>query len=135
MARFTVLVDGVYYAKNADGTIMSGDLIDELAAYENLTHNADNIPRFTLEELGELVNSRPPCKVGDTVYNISSGEVTEMQVGALFPSGFLVKGKLCNAYLTSKYTYACVKQSDFGKTVFMTHAEAEAALSGVQHER
>lgn len=70
-----------------------------------------------------------PCKVGDTVYFVGPYEVAEMRVGNVFPAGRFVKGKLCNAYLVTDCTYQCVTFADFGKTVFLTRAEAEAALA------
>lgn len=41
--RFTVRVDGVAYIKNADGTIMSGDVIDRLAAYKDIEMEPEDI--------------------------------------------------------------------------------------------
>lgn len=41
--RFTVRVDGVAYIKNADGTIMSGDVIERLAAYEDIEMEPEDI--------------------------------------------------------------------------------------------
>lgn len=75
-----------------------------------------------------------PCKVGGTVYFVGPYEVAEMRVGNVFPAGRFVKGKLCNAYLVTDCTYQCVTFADFGKTVFLTREEAEAALKEVKQD-
>lgn len=97
--RFSVRVEGVAYIKNADGTIMSGDAIDRLAAYEDTGLAPEDIPtglefanvyaamqelkRYeaigTVEHLTDMVKAESegrlvvlPCKVGDTIYVIPS---------------------------------------------------------------
>lgn len=70
-------------------------------------------------------------KSKDTVYVINSqNELNEMTVGYVYPHGEMIKGKLCNYYLQDNYTYCCKREYDFGKTVFLTKAEAEKALAG-----
>ena len=62
-----------------------------------------------------------PCKVGDTVYYIYNNTIIEYQV---------------NTIIIYKYSQRIVvwgrspyfEFSDFGKTVFLTHEEAEKAL-------
>ena len=84
------------------------DMIDRLAAYEDA------------EEQGLLV--RLPCKVGDMIYRpirVNNGiyayAVSSIEIP---PSGeVIVYDGLCG------YSW-----SDFGKTVFLTREEAEAAL-------
>jgi hypothetical protein len=91
----------------------SPDRLRELAA-------ADKDGRVSLLQLN----------IGDTVYSIAAGRVTEMTVGNIFPFGIIEKGKLCNYYLVTKYTYLCATNLDIGKIVFLTRAEAEDALKG-----
>lgn len=108
---------------------------ERLAAYRNATNHTPEECAAAFKELsayrdaeqdGTLV--KLPCKVGDTVYLSDGKEAFEMQVGSLFPAGFIVKSRLCNAFLVDKYTYKCVVFSDFNKTVFLTPEAAEAAL-------
>lgn len=102
-----------------------------LDIYKEIT---EGIPIDRLAELCQAERENRcsvlPCNVGDTVYCIGSGTTSTMRVGSVFPSGFIVKGKLCNAYLTDDYSYFCATYSDFGKTVFLTQEEAENALKG-----
>lgn len=91
--------------------------IDKLAAYEDA------------EEHGLLV--RLPCKVGDTVYvewsdglEYDKSVVEKISIGADGQARFLIP-----AYLHS-HSASWYQTSDFGKTVFLTREEAEAALKG-----
>lgn len=104
----------IYYCATRDAAELIKQQAAELAAYR------------AAEQDGTLV--KLPCKVGDTVYLSDGKEAFEMQVGSLFPAGFIVKSRLCNAFLVDKYTYKCVVFSDFNKTVFLTPEAAEAAL-------
>ena len=92
-------------------------LIDKLAAYEDA------------EEQGRLVIL--PCKVGDTVYvewsdgrEYSKSVVEKISIDADGQLRFLIP-----SYLHS-HSASWRKTSDFGKTVFLTREEAEAALKG-----
>lgn len=74
----------------------------------------------------------PPCKVGDTLYVISQMkdkrilpfvneyEATYIQVGK----------RKCKVYHEKDGFIKIFLQDDFGKTVFLTREEAEAALKG-----
>lgn len=90
-----------------------------------------------LEEQGRLIEL--PCAVGDTVYVVeedSDGVVrlTEMKIGNLCVCGSVYNGELWNMYLTTDYTYSYKTIYDIGRTVFMTKAEAEAALKESEKE-
>lgn len=68
-----------------------------------------------------------PCKVGDTVYAISTEEPS------LISFGKIVDGKLNSFHITEHGTLASGvgfyrNISEFGKTVFLTRGEAEKAL-------
>lgn len=81
-----------------------GKAVDKLAEYEDL------------EEQNRLL--KLPCAVGDTVFKIYKSEIIEITVrGILFRSGELL-GQDGNG---SNFGI-------FGKTVFLTREEAEAAL-------
>jgi hypothetical protein len=101
----------------------SGGTTDlKLELYETLT--AD-IP---LDRLAEICNAERegrcvvlPCKVGDTVYFIENGRPYNVGVTSIEISS---KG-------IALYLYGMWKRitpQDFGKTVFLTHPEAEAKL-------
>lgn len=72
-----------------------------------------------------------PCKVGDTVYAIKDGDVFEVCVISFrwhewqdeFQMGLLFDHKKINGV----YNYPI---GNWGKTVFLTRKEAEAALKG-----
>lgn len=75
------------------------------------------------QEDGRLVEL--PCKAGDTVYNICTGSIEEMKVREAE-----IEGELRCVYLSEGFSG--YKESydfcDFGKTVFHSREEAEAAL-------
>lgn len=99
------------------------EIIKKLKEYEDL------------EEQGKLL--KLPCAVGDMVYNICTfkdgeTEIIEMRVGCVEPCGAIRNHKgvyeIWNVYVETDYTKAYFKFFDFGKTVFPTREEAEAAL-------
>lgn len=90
-----------------------------------------------LEKQGRLIEL--PCAVGDTVYVVeedSDGVVrlTEMKIGNLCVCGSVYNGELWNMYLTTDYMYSYKTIYDIGRTVFLTKAEAEAALKESEQE-
>lgn len=101
--------------EDMDDVLALQRVIDRLAAYEDA------------EEQGLLV--RLPCKVGDTVYkHWKVGGKTE--IGSALVTGFEIANDGIN------YCYR-VKRFDrketikkFGKTVFLTRAEAEETRQG-----
>lgn len=67
----------------------------------------------------------PPCKVGDTVYRISTKHITKMR--------YIQETKICRIAITEegmKFFCECnvIAPCIFGKTVFLTKEEAEAKL-------
>ena len=94
---------------------------------------------YDLDELREMVQAKRegrcvvlPCKVGDVIYRISLSEskIYEFSVGrefwnggrfTLFSHPVLGDGKIATCY-------EVIEQKDFGKTVFLTPEEAQAAL-------
>ena len=76
----------------------------------------------------------PPCKVGDTVYYLTTEDtekelnVTDIFCGTVQGLGF----DGTNIWISAKYTNGLFyyhKSTDFGKTVFITKEEAEKALA------
>lgn len=80
-----------------------------------------------LEEKGRLIEL--PCKVGDTVYNITGGKLSEETVMAINIGINRNKGSM--GIITENFRYANVlhENIDFGDTVFLTQSEAEQALA------
>ena len=95
-------------------------LLDKLAAYEDA------------EEQGRLVIL--PCKVGYTLYAPTRSFVSEFRISQfdfggyeepyLWVEWYLTKG------ITGNFRIDGIRASEIGKTVFLTRAEAEAALKG-----
>lgn len=99
------------------------------------------------EEQGRLVVL--PCKVGDTVYVVGASKIVECEIGEALLCGttgpeFLVTfvcdtcdGCPFNSWAQEysgewscggEYGDGAIKGTEFGKTVFLTREEAEAAL-------
>ena len=110
------------------------DVIDKLAYYEDL------------EEQGRLI--KLPCKVGDTVYVVTSpfnvfddieydenmkDEVYESYVSSIT---FYECGEQYRIYAkaTNHFIGAYFRECDFGKTVFLTKSAAEAKLKELRGE-
>lgn len=78
-----------------------------------------------LEEQGRLL--KLPCRVGDTVYGISMGKIITLIVNEI--SIFYMKGeKIINVKCQNDDMFRNYIETEFGKTVFLTKAEAEAKL-------
>lgn len=104
--------------------------LDKLAAYEDA------------EEQGLLV--RLPCKVGDTVWRLAIGTrgkhrtaypqyvIYEFNISEVYGSKSVVffGHNIINGKMST--SYEVFREDDFGKTVFLTREEAEAALKGEQ---
>ena len=93
-------------------------LIEKLGKYEDL------------EEQGRLI--RLPCKVGDTIYGLHKAMVCELDTEKIGISKML-SGEIL--YLIDGWE---LDKGDFGKTVFLTKAEAESKLKelrGVDNDR
>lgn len=110
----------------------NGSTTEKLAAYEDA------------EEQGLLL--RLPCKVGDTVYVVTSpfnvfddieydenmkDEVYEAYVSSV---SFYESGEQYRIYakVTNHFIGAYFRECDFGKTVFLTKEEAEAKLAEME---
>ena len=109
------------------GRFFDGEAVDRLAEYEDL------------EEQGKLL--KLPCAVGDTVYHICTfkygeTEIIETKVVCVEPFGAIRNRKgvceIWNVYAETDYTKEYFKFFDFGKTVFLTREEAEAALKELE---
>ncbi len=115
--------DGVGYSSKCDTCSLQDKVCEKLGRYEDL------------EEQGLLL--KPKCKVGDTVYAFlpNDNHFTKAQINKIEikPTIF---GKMC--YFIEPvgcrghlYRYF---ENDFGKTVFLTKAEAEESLKEMEDE-
>lgn len=89
------------------------------------------------EEQGLLL--RLPCKVGDTVYQISENFIEPCTVETIFLGNYKDRnGNYCNMAEIYYDRYDCPYTSDeiyftdIGKTVFLTQEEAEARLAEME---
>lgn len=87
----------------------------------------DGIPTVRLEWICSSEKDRRclvlPCKVGDVVYRIFNGEIETRLVSNAIYESFSKQWKVFTT------PYMCIYWEDsFGKTVFFTREEAEAAL-------
>jgi hypothetical protein len=115
-----------------ENCIFISDVCEQLAEYEEL------------EEQGRLL--RLPCKVGDTVYVVTSpfnvfddieydenmkDEVYESYVSSV---SFYESGEQYRIYAkaTNHFIGVYFRECDFGKTVFLAREEAEAKLKEME---
>lgn len=90
------------------------DALKKLAQYEDL------------EEQGLLV--RLPCKVGDTVYGIYNDLDLGICIKANTVTEITYDENGTKIFGSSNGWVTVIREDDFGKTVFLTREEAEAAL-------
>jgi hypothetical protein len=91
------------------------EVINKLAAYEDA------------EEQGLLV--RLPCKVGDMTYVVWNSSIYPENPPAV-REDHITQVKFTKKGYAFKTWRGWYHKSDIGKTVFLTHEEAEAALKG-----
>lgn len=84
-----------------------------------------------LEEQGRLL--KLPCKVGDTVYHITRNNV--IQESLMKTIEVRLSGIIYFALIKEENSLIAYWNFDFGKTVFLTRAEAEGALENIKKER
>lgn len=101
-----------YGMKKGTPSNYCGAIVTKLAGYEDL------------EEQGLLL--KLPCKVGDKVYvKMQSGKYAEADVRDF--THFWTCG-FCIVVTSDKFDKQNIPFTEFGKTVFLTQAEAEEAL-------
>lgn len=101
------------FATDADGRKVLERAFEKLKAYEDA------------EEQGLLL--RLPCKVGDTVYVITSREVTESVVFRI-----TIDSSDSTKILVTVPVHDWQQIRTFGKTVFLAKEEAEQALAEME---
>lgn len=98
-----------------------GQHIDKLAEYENL------------EEQGRLI--KLPCKVGDTVYAIGFNNNKPIIYESVVLRILITEKEIVfNVKVDEFEINSQLKQSMFGKTVFLTQSEAEQKLKEMESD-
>ena len=124
------------------GTCTERRLWERLSFIEDILGND-----YDLDRLRELVEADRggrcvvlPCKVGDTIYDISLAEIKESKVVSISFSASELPYHV--SICAENYNYAVtidiemndfIEIDDFGKIVFFTREEAEAALEEMKN--
>jgi len=144
MGRLTSYDENRGLLVNEEERLLSAKgFIDKDEMYKIMRHLAEKLCKYEdLEDQGLLL--KLPCKVGDTVYFIS--EKVEKQGRKKAVTEFVGKGIVDNITLGNTMLpqiTVCNDENiwttfdsvdDFGKIVFLTQAEAEEALKGMEEE-
>ena len=75
-----------------------------------------------------------PCKIGDTVYDIQMGKITEKTIISI---PFLLSksvNHLCLHAINNRDALTTIETENLGKTVFLSREEAEDALERMEGE-
>lgn len=95
-------------------------------AAEQLRHLCRNCDLDRLEKLAEADRDGRvvvrPCKVGDTLFRVFAGEILEHKVRNM--RYLAIQGR----WDIDTTPFCSYVESSIGKTIFLTHEEAEAAL-------
>ena len=160
MERLTYFKDG-YWRVNFSGVQYQADFVDRLAAYEdtgltpeeikaqftedtmiNLAAQALGVEHSRLREIAEAEKDRRcvvlPCKVGDTVWIVGAvRKLYSAKVRTFFcghPS--TVCGSDPYGHIHMIRTTECdIPMQEFGKTVFLSRAEAERAMEEMEGKK
>ena len=119
-------LNGVNTLETAD---ISLSFIKEYWEHRQVKEYLEELKRYRdLEEQGLLL--RLPCPIGTTVYNTTWWDDVEEKVK--------VDGKTfyrtVHKHKVSKSTFSLLDVKDFGKTVFLTKAEAEQKLKEIESD-
>lgn len=117
------------------------DVIDRLAAYEDICFDADGKERITVEELSALVKARDEGRVvvlavDTNVFIVQDNHIYQFRV---YDYSLVAKNDGNTRFLAVCEECDEIDDLDFwtddiGKTVFLTRTEAEAAQKGGPHE-
>ncbi len=131
MERISIVTDHSWGIK---GSI--DDAVIRLAAIEEILGDD-----YDLDRLKELLQADRdgrcvvlPCKIGDTVYDIRMGKITEK---AIISIHFLLSNSvnhLCLQAINNRDAITTIETENLGKTVFLTRKEAEAAMKRMEGE-
>ncbi len=132
MERLTYFKDG-YWRVNFSGVQYQADFVDRLAAYEDIAELCGGFDR--LRELAEADKDGRvvvlPCKVGDTVWRIVRDGEPHITRDEVRDMCFADDMTLCVELVGGRITFT----EKFGKTVFLSHEEAEKALQEMEGKK
>ena len=119
-------LNGVNTLETAD---ISLSFIKEYWEHRQVKEYLEELKRYRdLDEQGLLL--RLPCPIGTTVYNTTWWDCVEEKVK--------VDGKTfyrkVHKHKVSKSTFSLLDVKDFGKTVFLTKAEAEQKIKEMEND-
>ena len=101
---------------------------ERLAVFEDIAELIGGVAR--LRELAEADKDGRcvvlPCKVGDKLYRVFAGEIFEHRVGSM--KYFAIQGR----WDIETYPFCPCVESSIGKTVFLSHKEAERAMQEME---
>lgn len=161
MERMTKKVDGVWTALCKYGgsphPVVTQETIDRLAAYEETGLEPEDIKQTFTEEivlklagqalgvssdrLRKLAKAERegrcavmPCEISHKLYDITGGEIVEKSI--VFIPLLLTRtaNHLSLSALDQRDAITAIVTQDIGNTVFLTRAEAEAALRREQDD-
>lgn len=95
------------------------------AAFDNDTSRIERAHNLHVADKDGRVVVQP-CKIGDKLYRVFAGEIFEHRVGSM--KYFAIQGR----WDIETYPFCPCVESSIGKTVFLTHEEAERALREIQ---
>ena len=99
----------------------------------NLAAQALGVEADHLRELAEADKDGrvvvQPCKMGDKLYRVFAGEIFEHRVGSM--KYFAIQGQ----WDIETYPFCPCVESSIGKTVFLTHEEAERAIQEMEGKK
>lgn len=104
------------------------EIYHQLKIYEDIAELCGGFDR--LRELAEADKDGRcvvrPCKVGDKLYRVFAGEIFEHRVGRM--KYFAIQGR----WDIETYPFCPCVESSIGKTIFLSHKEAEKALQEME---
>lgn len=121
--------------RDAYGDIVANEEMQIIASRDITNDDLHSIINHLTEKLCEYEDLEEqdrllklPCKAEDTVYGISMGKIINLTVNEI--SIFYMKGeKIINVKCQSNDEFRNYVEREFGKTVFLTREEAEAAMN------
>ena len=107
------------------------EIYHQLKIYEDIAELFGGID--SLRELAEADKDGrvvvQPCKVGDILYRVFAGEIFEHRVGRM--KYFAIQGR----WDIETYPFCPCVESSIGKTIFLSHKEAEKALRKMEGKK
>ena len=104
---------------------------ERLAVFEDIAELCGGLDR--LRELAEADKDGRvvvmPCKIGDKLYRVFAGEIFEHRVGSM--KYFAIQGR----WDIETYPFCPCVESSIGKTVFLSHKEAERAMQEMEDRK